>query len=96
MFLWQLLADLKYFLFIHQPFGTSVALGTCLLSFADVSASSLTRGDPAFPLPTVLSYAAAAQALEDNPEVYEAYRRAHNAGPVLRALRDAGVIPQER
>jgi hypothetical protein len=39
---------------------------------------------------------AAAQALEDNPEVYEAYRRAHNAGPVLRALRDAGVIPQER
>jgi signal peptide peptidase SppA len=36
---------------------------------------------------------AAAQALEDNPEVYEAYRRAHNAGPVLRALRDAGVIP---
>jgi len=24
---------------------------------------------------------AAAQALEDNPEVYEAYRRAHNAGP---------------
>jgi signal peptide peptidase SppA len=39
---------------------------------------------------------AAAQALEDNPEVYEAYRRAHNAGPVLRALRDAGVIPQEQ
>jgi signal peptide peptidase SppA len=39
---------------------------------------------------------AAAQALEDNPEVYEACRRAHNAGPVLRALRDAGVIPQEQ
>jgi ClpP class serine protease len=45
---------------------------------------------------TMTKEQAAAQALEDNPEVYEAYRRAHNAGPVLRALRDAGVIPQER
>jgi ClpP class serine protease len=39
---------------------------------------------------------ASAQVLEDNPEVYAAYRRAHNAAPVLQALRDAGVVLQER
>ncbi len=34
---------------------------------------------------------AMARTLEDNPDVYETYRRAHNAAPVLRALRDAGI-----
>jgi len=34
---------------------------------------------------------AMARTLEDNPESYEVFRKAHNAAPVLRALRDAGI-----
>ena len=39
---------------------------------------------------------ALARALEANPEAYEAYRAAHNAAPMVAALRAAGVEIRER
>ena len=35
---------------------------------------------------------AMARTLEENPEAYEVYRKAHNAAPMVKALRDAGVL----
>jgi signal peptide peptidase SppA len=37
-----------------------------------------------------------ARTLEANPEAYEVFRKAHNAAPMVKALRDAGVLPEEQ